>query len=64
MTVKVEKCVGGSSTYFRLTFPYGSITLREFILQEYWSRRTATEARDVLEKVYHFRRNSIKFKHV
>lgn len=62
MVVKVERCwAGGEKYYFLLTIPPNGS--RERISGEKWTRETATEALDLLEKVYHFPRRNIRFYH-
>lgn len=58
MIVKVEQCWGGKDLYFRLTLPDGS---RESIQKDTWDRKAATEARNLLENVYHLKRQNIRF---
>jgi hypothetical protein len=64
MKVKVEACwSGGDNHYFRLTMPDGS---RESVTPDepmIWSRKTATEALNVLESVYHVERRKVRFDH-
>ena len=57
MTIKVEKTLSG----LRLTTPKGE---REFINDDEWSRKTAIEALNIFEHVYHFNRRNIRFKHI
>ena len=60
MKVNVERCWsgGGDRFTFRLTLPDGS---REIVSGQEWNRRTASEALDVLESVYHLKRTAIRF---
>lgn len=58
--IVVERCWGGKNIYFRLTMPNGE---REFVRQETWTRKTATEALDLLEGVYGYCRQAIRFVH-
>lgn len=61
MIVKVERCWGGGEKlYFRLTMPCGS---RESVIGEVWDRKTASEALDIVEKLYGANRRSVRFKH-
>lgn len=60
MIIKVERCTGN---VFRLTTPCGS---REFVCHEEgdsWSRKHATEALNIFERVYGYKRSSIRFDH-
>lgn len=64
MTVRVEQCCG-DRLYFRITLPPQAHSLnspREFVVGDEWDRRTATEALDLLENVYGFKRANIRFK--
>jgi len=62
MIVKVENCYCGHDRFrFRLTLPDGK---REFVPGRTWTRATAADALNVLERVYGFRRCSIRFRHV
>ncbi len=56
MTIKVERTLSG----LRFTTPKGE---REFINDSEWSRKTAIEALNLFEHVYHFNRKNIRFKH-
>lgn len=64
MTVLVEAC-WGSRLYFRITLPPQARSLsyqREFVPGDTWNRRTATEALNLLERVYGLKRANIRFK--
>ena len=59
MIIKVESCWGGNNHYtFRLTTPDGS---REYVRGDEWSRKLASEALDIFEKVYGLSRRKIRF---
>lgn len=60
MQIKVESCWNG--VYHTKKFSYKNhwFTLRS----DDWNRETATEALDILEKVYHICRKNVRFKHV
>ncbi len=59
MRIKVESCWCGGDKYVqRLTMPNGA---REFITGSRWTRATATEALNLLERVYGFTRRAIRF---
>lgn len=61
MKIKVERCWGNK---FRLTTPTGE---REFISHEegdWWSRKYATEALNLFERVYGYKRQNIRFEHL
>jgi hypothetical protein len=60
MKVKIERCFAGGNFYFRLVLPNGQ---RERINEENWTRKVSSEALDLLESVYGFQRNKIKFIH-
>ena len=58
MKIIVERCMGNT---FRLTTPCGK---REFIKHEegdWWSRKHATQALNLFESVYGFKRRNIRF---
>lgn len=60
MIIKVERCTGN---VFRLTAPCGS---REFVSHDEgdsWSRKYATDALNIFEHVYGYKRSSIRFDH-
>jgi hypothetical protein len=57
VTINVERCFAGSMR-FMLTNRKGE---REFIRGEEWTRKLASEALDLYEYVYHFKRKSIRF---
>lgn len=58
--IKVESVWNGQANGhgFRLTTPSG---LREQLRGETWTRRLASEALDLFEHVYHFKRSAIRF---
>lgn len=61
MKITVERCRGNT---FRLTTPCGK---REFIKHDegdWWSRSYATIALNLFERVYGFKRSSIRFVHL
>lgn len=61
MKITVERCTGNK---FRLTTPCGS---REFISHDegdWWDRSYATQALNLFENVYGFKRSSIRFEHL
>lgn len=61
MIIKVERCWGNT---FRLTTPTGE---REFISHDEgdsWSRKYATEALNILEWVYGYKRRNVRFEHL
>lgn len=61
MKIKVERCLGNK---FRLTTPCGS---RESISHDEgdtWSRKYATQALNLFERVYGYKRSSIRFEHL
>jgi len=59
MTVNVElECSGHGRYRFRLTLPTGE---REFIGGDTWTRKSASAALDLLERLYHINRRSIRF---
>lgn len=60
MRVKVEATWNGlrDGEGFRLTFPCGG---RESVQGRQWGRRTATEALDIAEHVYHLNRRLVRF---
>ena len=61
MKVTVNSCWGGHDFFsFRLTLPDGS---RESVRGIRWDRSVATEALDLLEKVYGLKRTAIRFVH-
>lgn len=62
MRVEVESCWNGKSSYYQITFPYLSKKVRERINKENWNRKAATEALDLLEKVYGLNRKNVRFK--
>jgi hypothetical protein len=57
MTIQVQAVFGGSLRH-QITMRDGS---REYIRTERWDRKAATEALDLLEYVYHFKRQNIRF---
>ena len=62
MIVKVEQCYSGHDKFrFRLTLPDGK---REFVPGREWTRTVATDALNLLERVYGARRSRIRFRHV
>ena len=56
--VKVEGCWGGKERYFLLTWGNGHW---QHLHAEKWNRRTASEALNILEHVYHLDRRSVRF---
>ncbi len=59
MIIKVESTwSGGEKHGFRLTTPDGS---REQVSGFQWSRKLATEALNLFEHVYGYKRSSIRF---
>lgn len=64
MKVRVERCWAGNSKYFfRLILPNG---MRESIrsdgnYSDWWSRRYAIQAKDMLCALYGAKRSSIRF---
>lgn len=57
MKIYVEHCFAGSSR-FMLTNSKGQ---REYIRGEQWTRKLASEALDLYEYVYKYKRSSIRF---
>ena len=61
MQVKVEHCNG---RYYRLEWKtYNNQICWENVRSEKWGRKTSSEALDILEKLYHIPRKSIRFVH-
>lgn len=60
MKVRVEHCWGGNRSYFRLTLPNGE---RELLRGDTWTRKIASEALDIAERLYGANRNSVRFIH-
>ena len=61
MKIRVERCSGGQKSYFQLTLPCGS---REFVSnphEGWWSRSHATDALNLLTRLYGVNRRSIRF---
>ena len=60
MIVRVEATWDGSRDGhgFRLTMPDGR---RESVRGEAWDRKTASQALDLLEHVYHVKRGAVRF---
>lgn len=60
MKITVERCWNGRMHYFRLQTPRGML---EVIAGETWNRAMAKEALDIYERLYKFKRSSIRFVH-
>lgn len=54
-------CRSGDQFDIRLSIPYAG---HEYIDGREWTRKTAKEALDLLEKVYHIPRKTIRFRHL
>lgn len=61
MIIKVERCWGN---YFRLTTPCGHREAISHDEGESWSRKHATQALNLFERVYGYNRSSIRFEHL
>ena len=61
MRIQIERCWSGGDRFtFRLTLPDGA---REYVRGEVWNQETATEALNLLERVYGLARRSVRFVH-
>ena len=65
MTVKVEQCWNGRTMTFRLNIPHRGKICRELVGGDtfIWDKATATDALNLIERLYKVPRRNVRFAH-